>query len=108
MALKQTALFRVRKNILVKFESILAENFGRNSFGLGRKELFNGGISAERLLSSKIPITNFWKKLAYFGKKDKDVHARSDNLEFLVGNPTFLTLSSRYTEMYEIVHAKLQ
>ena len=66
-------------------------------FAAGKKQLLTFGRNW--------PI---WKKFAYFGKKEKDVRARSDNLEFLVGNPTFLTLSSRYTEMYEIVHAKLQ
>ena len=69
----------------------------------------------------------FWQKLFWFGQKDffhqkyqllaeiglfwqkdKDVRARSYNLEFLVGNPIFLTLPAGYTEMYKIVPAKLQ
>ena len=61
-------------------------------FAAGKKQLLTFGRNW--------PI---WKKFAYFGKKEKDVRARSDNLEFLVGNPTFFTLPATGSQIYRDV-----
>lgn len=128
MALEQTELFMVGKNLFVLFKKwstnsaahlVSAERmFHFRHFS--RKTSFSRDLDSPmdwpkvELLAERPPFGSFsllsrqknHHKL--FVDHFKDVCARSDNLEFLVGNPTFLTLPARYTEMFEIFPAKLQ